>query len=262
MTSTGTTPQPPLAGKVALVTGASGAIGGAVCRALARAGAAVVLAARDEDALEQLADGIRDGGGSAVAITADVTDPDALERLRAGAERQLGPVDLLAAVAGGGGEPVALADLSLQRWHQTLDLNLTSVFLTLRAFLPGMAARGGGAVVTVASLAGQHVVPQAPVAASPAYAAAKAGLLMLTRQAAREFARVGVRVNAVSPGSVINVRIAGMPQQARQGLVAAQPLGRLGEPDDVAEAVLYLLGDASSWITGATLDVNGGFAML
>ena len=251
-----------LSGRVAVVTGASGAIGGAVCRVLAREGAAVAASGRNPHALERVAASIRDGGGSAVAITADVTDPSALERLRVGAEQQLGPVDLVAAVAGGGGEPVALAGLTLERWHETVDLNLTSTFLTLRVFVPWMAARGGGAVVTVASLAGQHVVPQAKVSASPAYAAAKAGLLMLTRQAAREFAGSGVRINAVSPGSVTNARIAEMPAPARQGLVAAHPLGRLGEPDDVAEAVLYLLSDASSWITGATLDVNGGFAML
>ncbi len=97
---------------------------------------------------------------------------------------------------------------------------------------------------------------------STAYAAAKAGLLMLTRQAAREYAARGIRINAISPGSVTNTRIAGMPEAMLQGLRSSHPLGRIGEPGDVAEAVLYLLSDASSWMTGTTVDINGGFAML
>jgi len=200
-----------------------------------------------------------DGGGDdrrrVVAVEAD--------RNRAGFDGDVEPAAsrLSRGKAGGGGEPVALADLSLDRWRQTIDLNLTSTFLTLKTFLPSMAERGRGAVVTVASLAGQHVVPQAKVSASPAYAAAKAGLLMFTRQAAREYAASGIRINAISPGSVMNTRIAGMPEAMLQGLRSSHPLGRIGEPDDVAEAVLYLLSDASSWMTGTTVDINGGFAM-
>ncbi len=253
---------PGLSGRIAIVTGASGAIGGAVCLALARQGTAVAASGRNADALERVVADIRSQGGSAIAVTADVTAPDALEELRHEAQQHLGPIDFVAAVAGGGGEPVALADLSLDRWRQTIDVNLTSTFLTLKTFLPSMAERGRGAVVTVASLAGQHVIPQAKVSASPAYAAAKAGLLMLTRQAAREYAPRGVRINAISPGSVTNARITGMPEPMLQGLRSSHPLGRIGEPGDVAEAVLYLLSDASSWMTGTTIDLNGGFAML
>ena len=247
---------------MAVVTGASGAIGGAVCRALALQGVAVVASGRNAPALDLVVAGIRDDGGRAIAVSADVTHPQQLQDLRNAVQDQLGPIDFIAAVAGGGGEPAALADLTLERWHQTVDLNLTSTFLTLKTFVPPMAERGHGAVVTVASLAGQHVIPQSKVAVSPAYAAAKAGLLMLTRQAAREYAGRGVRINCVSPGSVENARLATTPEAVRQGLASAHPLGRIGKPGDVAEAALYLLSDYSSWITGATIDINGGFAML
>jgi 3-oxoacyl-[acyl-carrier protein] reductase len=251
-----------LSGRVAVITGASGSIGNMVCLALARHGTSIAATGRNLPALEQIVADIQTGGGKAIAVTADVTDPDSLEKLRHETEEQLGPINFVAAIAGGGGEPVALADLSLDRWRQTIDLNLTSAFLTLKTFLPAMAERGQGAVVTIASLAGQHVIPQAKVSASPAYAAAKAGLLMLTRQAAREYAGRGVRINAISPGSVMNSRIAGMPEPMRQGLASSHPLGRIGQPDDIAEAVLYLLSSSSSWMTGATVDINGGFAML
>lgn len=251
-----------LRGKVAVVTGGSGALGGAACRALAAQGVAVAVSGRNAERLERVVAEIRGAGGTAIAVAADVTDPAALERLRAAAAEQLGRIDFVAAFAGGGGEPAPLAELTLERWHQTLDSNLTSAFLTLKTFLPGMAERGHGAVVTISSLAGQHVIPQAQTAASPAYAAAKAGLLLLTRQAAREYAPRGVRINAISPGSVTNERIAAQPEQVREGMRRSQPLGRIGEPDDVAGALLYLLSDAAAWITGATLDVNGGFAML
>lgn len=249
-------------GRVAVVTGASGSIGGAIARALAREGAAVVVTGRNEARLEGVAREIREAGGRAVAVTADLTDPDSVERLRHSVEEQLGPADLVAAVAGGGGEPVPLEELSLERWRQTLDANLTSAFLTLKAFLPGMARRGRGAAVTISSLGGEFVNTQSRHAASPAYSAAKAGLLMLTRQAAREYASQGVRVNCVSPGTVLNARIAAQPDAVRQNLASMHPLGRIGDPDDVAQAALFLLSDASSWITGVTLDVNGGYAML
>lgn len=251
-----------LSGRVAVITGASGALGGAVCLALARHGASVVASGRNAKALERIASSIRIEGGNAIAVTADVTNPESLENLRRQTAAKLGPIDYLAAVAGGGGEPVAFVDLSLNRWRQTIDVNLTSAFLTLKTFLPSMAERGRGSIVTIASLAGQHVIPQAKTFASPAYASAKAGLLMLTRQAAREYAGHGVRINAISPGPVTNARIAGLPEAVRQGLMSSNPLGRIGEPEDIAEAALFLLSDCSSWITGATIDINGGFAML
>lgn len=117
-------------------------------------------------------------------------------------------------------------------------------------------------VRSMGSLVGQHVLPPDRVSASPAYAAAKVGVLMLSRQAAREYAPHDVRINSISPGTVENGRILSMPPEMRAGLAASHPLGRIGVPEDVAGVAAYLLRDTAGWITGATLDVNGGFAML
>jgi 3-oxoacyl-[acyl-carrier protein] reductase len=191
-------------------------------------------------------------------VAADVTDPDAVAGLHRQATELAGPVSLVVASAGGLGEPADITTMSLEQWRGTVDANLTSAFLTLRAFLPDMVANRRGAVVTIASTAGRLPSP-----ASPAYGAANAGLLMLTRQAAQQVAPHGVRVNAIAPGSIETERIAALvPAQVRDRMVAAHPLGRLGTPDDVAGAVLFLLGDEAAWITGATLDLNGGRLML
>jgi 3-oxoacyl-[acyl-carrier protein] reductase len=251
-----------LAGRVAVVTGGTGVIGRSICQRLARYGVAVAVSGRNLDQLAAVVENIVAIGGRAIAVAADVTDPSAIEHLRDETERQLGTVDFVAAVAGGGGEPVALADLTLERWHATLDLNLTSAFLTLKTFLPALAAQRRGSVVTIASLAGQHIIPQAQTTASSAYAAAKAGLIMLTRHAAREYGPYNVRVNTISPGTVLSDRIAQMPNQVRENLDYAHPLRRIGQPDDVAGAVTYLFSDQAAWMTGSTLSLNGGFAML
>jgi 3-oxoacyl-[acyl-carrier protein] reductase len=219
-------------------------IGRSICQRLARYGVAVAVSGRNLDQLAAVVENIVAIGGRAIAVAADVTDPSAIEHLRDETERQLGTVDFVAAVAGGGGEPVALANLTLERWHATLDLNLTSAFLTLK------------------TLSGQHIIPQAQTTASSAYAAAKAGLIMLTRHAAREYGPYNVRVNTISPGTVLSDRIAQMPNQVRENLDYAHPLRRIGQPDDVAGAVTYLFSDQAAWMTGSTLSLNGGFAML
>ena len=262
---------PGLAGRVAVVSGASGAIGQATARILARQGAAVAVTARRHEVLEALVAAIRAGGGRAVALVADVTDRRALERVQAETERQLGPVDLVAAVAGGLGEPVGLLELAPERWRAAVELNLTAVFEAMQVFLPGMVARRRGAMVTVSSTAGRQAATlvAAPSgaggsggSASPAYVAAKAGLLAVTRQAAAEAAPAGVRINAVAPGAVLNERMALAPGEALARIARFHPLGRVGTPDDVAAAIAFLLSDSASWITGATLDVNGGRVML
>jgi 3-oxoacyl-[acyl-carrier protein] reductase len=246
-----------LAGRVALVTGGSRGIGAAIAQALAAQGAKVMVCGRDEAALAQVAARIASSGGEAGIAVADVTEEAAIATLRRATEEALGPVELLVACAGGGGNPTPLMEEDTARWRRTLDLNLTSVFLTLKAFLPSMYARRRGAVVTMASSAGRHLS-----GASAGYAAAKAGLLSLTRQAALEAAGRGVRINAVAPSAIVTDRMAAQPHEMREKIAQGFPLQRLGTVDDVAAATLFLLSDAAAWITGVTLDVAGGRVML
>ncbi len=192
-----------------------------------------------------------------LAVTADATDESALARLRSQSEAVFGPVSLLVANAGGGGNPEPLIQMSAERWRATLETNVTSAFLTLKTFLPGMMQAGRGAVVTMASTAGRQLS-----GASAAYAAAKSALLSLTRQAAAEAAPFGVRVNAIAPSSIVTDRLRAQPDAVRQQIAKSFPLRRLGQVDDVAAAALFLLGERASWITGTTLDVAGGRVML
>lgn len=249
---------PDLAGRVAVVTGGSGGIGAATCRLLAASGARVAVNGRDPDKLAPVVEAITAAGGTAVGVAADGTDPAALERLRARVEQELGPVELLAAFVGGGrARPGPVAQTPVEDWHSSVDGSLTATYLALRSFLPGMTGRGRGAIVTMASSAAR-----VPTPANAAYAAAKAGVIMLTRQVASEVGPAGVRVNCLVPHTILTETIAQyLPAERRQELTAAIPLGRLGTPEDVAAAALFLLSDAAGWITGVTLDVAGGYVM-
>jgi len=247
---------PEFAGQVAVVTGGSRGIGAGIAAALAACGARVVVTGRDQRALGQVIETIREAGGIAEAVPADLTVQHEIEALRQEVERIYGPASLLAACAGGGGEPKPLVEETPERCRATLEANLTSAFLTLRAFLPAMMHAGRGAVVTLSSSAGRQLS-----GASAPYGAAKAGLLALTRQAAAEASPHGVRVNAIAPSAIVTDRLAAAPQAVREQIAMGFPMRRLGEVRDVVDAVLFLLGDRSSWITGATLDVAGGKVM-
>ena len=170
---------------------------------------------------------------------------------------RLGPVDLLIAFAGGNGRPVATASETVEHWREVVDGELTTTFLAVSTFLPDLMTRSG-AVVTMASSAARQAS-----GASAAYAAAKAGVIGFSRHLAGELAEHGVRVNCLAPAAVENDRMRKfMTEEARQGLAGSFPLGRIGQPADVAAATLFLASDASSWITGITLDVAGGSYML
>jgi 3-oxoacyl-[acyl-carrier protein] reductase len=247
-------PPPVLDGRVALVTGGSRGIGAATAAMLARHGAAVGVGGRDLEAIDRVVGSIRAAGGRAVAAPADCTDPEALAGAYRGVLGAFGPVDLLAAFAGGGGQPRPTEEVSPEEWRRVIDGDLTATFLTIRAVLPGMLERGRGAIVTMSSSAGRQ-----PSQAAAAYAAAKAGVAMLSRHLAAELGPRGIRVNCLAPSAVVNERMATrMTDDQRAQLAKAFPLGRLGQPDDVAAAALYLLSDAASWVTGVTLDISGG----
>jgi 3-oxoacyl-[acyl-carrier protein] reductase len=250
---------PDLAGQVAVVTGGSGGIGAATCRLLAANGAKVVVNGRDQAKIDDVVGSIHLDGGAAVGVAADCTDPAAVQRLRQQAEQAFGPADIVAAFAGGGqARPGPVAEVAEEDWQSALDGSLTATFLTLKSFVPGMQERGRGAILTMASSAARL-----PGLGAPApYVAAKAGVIALTRQVAGEAGRHGVRVNCLAPHTVLTERTARMiPVQRQQQLQAAVPLGRLGTPEDVAAAAVFLVSESASWLTGVTLDVAGGYVM-
>ncbi len=246
---------PDLTGKVAVVTGGSGGIGAATCRLLAANGVKVAVNGRDEAKIDAVVDAIRAAGGEAVGVAADCTDLAAIERMRRQVEQELGPSAVVAAFAGGGrARPGPVAQTTEEEWHSTVDDNLTATFLTLKSFLPGMIERGGGSIVTMASSAARF-----PTGAPAPYAAAKAGVIMLTRHVASEVGSHGVRVNCLAPHTVLTEHVQRlMPEEQKRQMAAELPLRRLGIPEDVALATLFLASDSSSWITGVTVDVAGG----
>jgi 3-oxoacyl-[acyl-carrier protein] reductase len=253
---------PDLAGKVAVVTGSSRGIGAATCRMLAANGARVVVNGRDEAAVRATVDAIRTDGGDATGFPADAGDLETLRRLRAEAERVYGPVDVLGAFVGGGGPPPGpTAQITEQEWDTAIRGNLSVTFLALKAFLPAMVERGRGSIIAMASTAARYAGGD-PIGAPTGYAVAKAGIVRLTQEVAKEVARHGVRVNCVSPSTILTERTQAMiPAERRAQMTAMHPLGRLGTPQDVACAALFLASESSSWITGVTLDVAGGQIM-
>jgi 3-oxoacyl-[acyl-carrier protein] reductase len=249
---------PDLAGKVAIVTGGSRGIGAATAAALAANGAAVAVIGRDTAALAKVTDGIVAKGGRATWVVADCTQPDELMQMADTVKARLGPADILTAFAGGNGMPVPTESERPEHWRDVVETDLNSVFYTVRAVLPAMLARGRGVVVTMSSAAARQAAQSAA-----AYAAAKAGVIAFTRHLAGELAPRGIRVNCVAPSATENDKMrAWMSTEQRASLGASFPLRRIGQPADVAAATLFLASDASSWITGATLDVAGGKIMI
>jgi 3-oxoacyl-[acyl-carrier protein] reductase len=231
---------PDLAGKVAVVTGSSRGIGAATSCLLAANHAKVVVNGRDQAALQQTVEKLRAGGGEATEVAADVTDLAGVERLREETERAYGPAEVLGAFVGSGGPPPGpTAELTEPEWEAALRGNLGVTFLTLKCFLPGMVERGRGAIVTMASSAARFAGGER-IGALTGYAVAKAGVVRLTQEVAKEVAGDGVRVNCVSPATILTERLQRMvPADRKAQLTAMYPLGRLGTPEDVAAAVLF-----------------------
>ncbi|HEY6431823.1 MAG TPA: 3-oxoacyl-[acyl-carrier-protein] reductase [Acetobacteraceae bacterium] len=241
-----------LEGKVALITGASGGIGAAIARALHRQGAAVVLSGTRREALDTLAAEL---GQGAYVHPADLADPAAPESLLAEAEKAAGPLTILVNNAGLTRDMLALR-MADEDWNAVLEVDLAAPFRLTRAALRGMLRRRAGRVINISS-----VVGVAGNAGQANYAAAKAGLIGMSKALAQEVASRGITVNVVAPGFVVTPMTDRLSEQNKTRAVQAIPLGRLGQPDDIAAAVVYLASDEAGWVTGATLHVNGGMVM-
>ena len=251
---------PDLAGKVAVVTGGSKGIGAATSVLLGHNGARVAVCGRDPETIESVTSETREAGAAdAVGLAADLTTPDGVARLRAEVEDKLGPGEILFAFAGGFGSRTPLLETELQEWNDVVESNLTSTFLTLREFAPGMVERGSGSIVTMASNAARFL----DIKLTASYAAAKAGIMMLSRHAALELGPHGVRVNVLAPATILTERVKGvMDEERRASIAEMSPLGTIGAPEDPALAALFLASDSARWMTGVTLDVAGGRIMM
>ena len=242
-----------LDGKSALVTGASGGIGAAIARTLHAQGASVALSGTRRDALEALAAEL---GDRAHVCPADLRDPAAADALVAAAEAAAGPLASLVNNAGLTRDMLALR-MKDEDWQTVIDVDLTAPFRLARAALKGMLRRRAGRIIGIGS-----VVGATGNGGQANYAAAKAGLVGMTKSLAQEVGSRGITVNMIAPGFIETPMTDVLNEAQRTKLTEAIPLGRLGKPGDVAAAVLYLASDEAAWVTGATLHVNGGMAML
>lgn len=245
-----------LKGEIALVTGSSRGIGAAIATLFAQEGAAVVVHGRDADAVAHVAGHVERAGGHAFPAVADLTRYEEITAMREAIEGNLGPVSVLVANAGGNPvRPGPVEEIPEDGWRASLDANLTATFLTVKAFLPGMKERQRGVIVTMSSAASRRTTAMSPAA----YAAAKAGIEVLTKEIAAQAGPAGVRANCLAPETILTERNrAQIPAAVQDQLRDAHPIRRLGTPEDVAQAALFLASARSSWVSGITADVAGG----
>lgn len=250
---TAAVPRDLLAGKVAIVTGASRGIGAESARVFAAAGATVALAARDGQALETLAARIRDAGGRALAVPTDVGEPEAVELLVRRTLDAFGRLDVAFNNAAESHMPRPLAELPVDDFDRVTRGALRGVFLSMQYEIPAMLASGGGAIVNMSSTAGMQGVH-----GMSAYAAAKHGVIGLTASAALDYAAQGIRVNAIAPGPILTERLQALDAERLAPVARAVPMARVGLASEVAATAAWLCSDQASFITGATLPVDGG----
>ena len=241
---------------VAIVTGAASGIGKSVAELYAQSGAAVVISDIDQKDGEQAVEEIRQAGGEATFVKTDVAQPADCERMVSVALEQYGRLDYACNNAGIGGEANPTADYSVEGWQRVISINLSAVFYCMKYQIPAMLKSGGGAIVNMASILGQ-----VGFAGSPAYVAAKHGVVGLTRSAALDYAQQGIRINAVGPAFISTPMIEAYEEDKALNdmLVSLHPMGRLGEPQEVAEMVFWLNSEKASFVTGGYYAVDGGY---
>lgn len=246
-----------LTGKIAIVTGGSAGIGRATALALAANAATVVVADVDDARGVQVAADINDKGGMAVFVHADVSDDAQVEALVARTVDEFGGLDIAFNNAGIEGTPAITHECTPENWQRTLAVNLNGVWSCMRHEISRMLERGGGSIVNCSSVAGL-----VGFNAIPAYVASKHAVVGLTKTAALDYAEAGIRVNAVCPGVIdteMVERFTGGQPDAEAAMIAMEPVGRLGRPDEIADAVVWLCSDRSSFVTGQAIAIDGGF---
>jgi acetoacetyl-CoA reductase len=241
-----------LTGKVALVTGGTGGIGDAICKQLADAGCRVATNYRNEEKARRWAEQCKKDGYDIRSFQADVADMNACEALVKKIESEVGPIDVLVNNAGIT-KDTTLRKMTAEQWGVVINTNLNSVFYLTKQVIDGMTQRGFGRVINISSINGQK-----GQMGQSNYAASKAGMHGFTMSVAQEVARKGVTVNTVSPGYIATEMVMAVPEDIRNKIIATIPVGRLGEPEEVAYIVTFLASEQANFITGADFSINGG----
>lgn len=239
--------------KVAVITGGTFGIGESTALLFAKEGAKVVIAARNAEKGEKVVSKIKENTGEAIFVKTDVSKEEDVKNLMKETVNTFGKLDVLFANAGVG-DMGDLDSTSLDNWNYTLGVDLTGVFLCSKYAVPEMEKNGSGSIINCASILGHVGQPSVT-----AYAAAKGGVVNMTRTAAVTYAKKGIRINAVCPGYIETNILDGLNDEILQHLISLHPVGRLGRPEEVANAVLFLASDESSFVTGANLLVDGGY---
>ena len=244
------------AGKVAFVTGAASGIGRATAVAFAAEGARVAILDRTEDALYETADAVRSAGGEVLTLACDVSKPEEVETAVARTVERFGRLDIAFNNAGVENKAAPVAEIELEEWDRILDVNLRGTFVCMKHELAQMVRQGSGGVINTSSGAGIR-----GVAGGAAYAASKHAIIGLTKSAALDYAKSNIRVNAVLPGNIETPMMDRFTGGDIQKAIDLEPVGRLGKPEEIADAVLWMSADLGAFVTGASISVDGGWSL-